>query len=132
VKGSYSFSVRFADTLGHYFAITFLVTGILAIFALISRCVFEEFSTKRTTHNLIELLHDEFVTVYFVHLFFSLTNRSLSAQSTLERTFAMGLLDCQLALFSERCTKIKGKEDLTSRFKSKPSFNALIAELSLE
>ena len=77
--GGYRFRIGFTDTFGDDFGVTFLVTGVFAVFTLISCCVFEEFATEGTSHDLIELLHYEFVAVDFVHFFFTLTDGSLTA-----------------------------------------------------
>jgi hypothetical protein len=75
---TYRFRISFANTFCDDFGITVFVARVFAILTLISRSIFEEFATKGTTHDLIELLHDEFMAVNFVHFFFSLTDCTLT------------------------------------------------------
>ena len=90
---TYRFSIRFANTLCDDFAITFLVTCVFAIFALISRCVFEEFTTQSATHNLIELLHNEFMAIDLMDFFFALADCSLTTEGAVELSFPAIFLD---------------------------------------
>ena len=69
------------------------MTRILAILTLISGCILEEFAAECTSHNLIELLHDEFVAVYFVHFFFALADCALPTETAFKGTFPAGFLD---------------------------------------
>ena len=70
------------------------MTCIFTVLTLISRCVFEEFATEGTSHDLIELLHYEFVAVDFMHFFFTLTNGALTTETTLKGTFPASFFDC--------------------------------------
>src|SRR5208282_5650033 len=90
---AYRFSISFTDTFRNHFAITFFVTCVFTVFTLITSCIFKEFSTKCTSHDLIELLHNKFMTVNFMHFFFSLTNGPLSTEFTFKWTFATNFLD---------------------------------------
>ena len=90
---TYRFSISFTDTLRNNFTITFFMTRVFAVFTLITSCIFKEFSTKCTTHDLIELLHNEFMTVDFMHFFFSLTNGSLATETTFKWTFTTSFLN---------------------------------------
>ena len=56
------------------------MTGILAVLALHSCGVFEQFSTKRTAHNTVELLRNESVSVLFQNLFFTLSYSTFTAK----------------------------------------------------
>lgn len=78
LQGIYRLSIRFTNTLGHDFGITFLMTSVFAILTLIARSIFEELATKGTSHDLVELLHYEFMPVDFSDLFLSLTNCALT------------------------------------------------------
>ena len=57
------FSIRLADTLGHDLGIALLMASILAIFALHASGVLEKISAQSTTHDVVELLYDEFVAI---------------------------------------------------------------------
>lgn len=55
--------IGFAYTLCDDFRVAFSVTCVLAVCALHTRRVFEEFPTECATHDVIKLLEYEFVTV---------------------------------------------------------------------
>ena len=76
--------VRLCDTLGHHLGVTLLVASVLAIRTLHAGSVLEEFATKCTTHNVVELLLHEFVAVLLDDLFFALANGALSSKSGIE------------------------------------------------
>ena len=78
------------------------MTRVLAVFALIPRCVFEEFATESTAHDLIELLHNEFMAVDFMHFFLALTNGSLTTETTFKGTFPTSFFNYTPALISVR------------------------------
>lgn len=78
------FSVRLGDTLRDNFLVAVLVAGELAVGALHTSRIFEEFSAKRTAHDAVELLLDELVSILLVHFFFSLANCTLTAESKIE------------------------------------------------
>lgn len=70
--------VGLADAFRHNLGIAFLVAGVFAILALHSRRVFEKVSTERTSHDIIKLLENKFVTIQLVYLLFPLSNGSLT------------------------------------------------------
>lgn len=81
------FGVGLGDTLGDDLWITFLVASVIAIRALHTRGVFEEFTTESTTHNVVKLLLNKLVAILFDNLFFTLTNGAFSTKSSIERRF---------------------------------------------
>ena len=78
--------VGFADTLCDHFGVTLAVASVLAVLTLHTGGIFQEIATKSTTHDVVELLRDEFVTLLFVDLFFSLADGTLSIETDIERT----------------------------------------------
>lgn len=77
--------VCLANTLGHNFRVALSVTGILAVRALHTRCIFEEITTKSAPHNVVELLGNEFVALLLMDLFFLLTDSSLTVETNIKR-----------------------------------------------
>jgi hypothetical protein len=69
------------NALGNHFSVATLVAGELAVGTLHTSGILEEFSTESTTHNVVELLLNEFVTVLFVYFFLLLTNGTLTAKT---------------------------------------------------
>ncbi len=73
--------VRLADALCDDFRVAFCVAGVLTVCALHSSRVLKEVTTKRTAHNVVELLLDKFVALLFVNFFLLLSNSSLSVET---------------------------------------------------
>lgn len=91
--------VRLCDTFRHHLRIALFMTGVLAVGALHPCGVFQKFTAKRATHNVVELLLDKLVTILFDHLFFALANGTLSAKPSIEwllvpRVLHWALLAC--------------------------------------
>ena len=84
--------VRFTNALRDNFRIAFCVTGILAVCTLHPGRVFEEISTKRTSHDIVELLLDELVALFLVNFFLFLSNGSLSIETNVKRPPSNSLL----------------------------------------
>ena len=55
------FIVCFADALGDHLGVALAMAGIFAIGTLHSSGVLQKVATKRTAHDIVELLRDEFV-----------------------------------------------------------------------
>ena len=68
------FRIRFADTFGDDLGVAFFVARIFAILALHTGGVFQKFSAKSTTHDIVELLEHKFMAVKFMDLFFALAD----------------------------------------------------------
>jgi hypothetical protein len=79
------FRIRLAYTLGNNLLIAFSMAGIFAIRTLHSGSVFQEIPTERTTHNVVELLSDDFVPIHLMDLFFALTDGPLTVESDIKR-----------------------------------------------
>lgn len=106
--------VGFAYTFGNNACIAFCVTSILAILALHASRIFEKVPAQRTTHNIVELLRHELVTVHLVHFLFTLSNGTFSVETNIEWPAVLGLLGetyCQM--------------DRTGRFEGKPCIDWL-------
>lgn len=86
------FVVCLTDTLGDNLRVAFLVASVLAIRALHTRSIFKEFSTKRTAHDVVELLGDEFVALLLVDVIFLLTHGTLTVKTDIEGTTVLQLL----------------------------------------
>lgn len=84
--------VRLADAFRDDFWIAFCVARVFAVSALHAGRVLEEIPTKRTPHNIVELLLDEFVTLLFVHFFLLLSDSALTIETDIERTSGTCLL----------------------------------------
>lgn len=78
------FVIRLADTLGDDFRVTFFVTRVLAICTLHACSILQEISTESATHNVIELLCNEFVSLFFMDLFLLLANSTLSIETNVK------------------------------------------------
>lgn len=76
--------IGFANTLGDNLGITLAMASILAIGTLHSCCVFQEVATKSTAHNVIELLCNELVSLFFVNFFLLLSDSTLTIQTNIE------------------------------------------------
>lgn len=113
------FRIALADTLGNDARIALVVAGILAVFALHTSRVLEEISTKRTAHDVVELVLDKLVAVHFVNLFFALSNSALSSQTKIHLSLSVFLDEGELEL------------DLASRLKVEPSVNRTGNDLRL-
>ena len=87
------FCVRLADTFRNNFLETFLMTCVLAIFALHTGSVFEKLSTKCAAHDAVELLQYELVSILFLNFFFTLTDCTFTIQPCVEMGFATVLFD---------------------------------------
>lgn len=84
--------VCLADTLGDHLGVTFFVAGVLAIRALHAGSILEEFSTKRTAHDVVELLGNELVTLLLVNLLLLLTDGTLTVETDIEGATILHLL----------------------------------------
>lgn len=80
------FVVGLANTFGDDLGVTFFMAGVFAVRTLHAGSVFEEVSAKSTTHDVVELLCDEFVTLLLVDLFLLLTNGTLAIETDVERS----------------------------------------------
>ena len=76
--------VGFTDTFRDDFRVTFAMASVFTILALHAGGIFEELPAERTTHDIVELLGNEFMSLFLVDLFFSLTNRTLSIETNVE------------------------------------------------
>jgi hypothetical protein len=84
--------VGLANTLGDHFGITLAMAGVLAVGALHAGGVLQEIAAKRTAHNIVELLGDEFVSLLLMYLFFLLADSSLSVEADIEWSPILQLL----------------------------------------
>ena len=66
-------SVGFANTFSNHFVEASLVAGVFAVLALHASRIFEEVSTQCATHDAIELLNNEFVSILLLDFFFPLS-----------------------------------------------------------
>jgi hypothetical protein len=86
------FGIGLSDTLGDNLRITLLVTRVVAVGALHTGGILEEFTTESTTHNVVELLLDELVSVLLDDIFFTLTNGTFATKAKIEGLFVAGVL----------------------------------------
>ena len=75
---THAIGIRLGDTLRDHFRITFLVTGVSTIFALVSFAREEELLTQSTHDRLVELALDKLMTVHLEYIALSFSNGSLS------------------------------------------------------
>lgn len=80
------FVVGLADTLGNDFRVALFVASVLAVGTLHTRGILEKFSTQRTTHDVVELLGDELVTLLLVNVLFLLAHGTLTVETDVEGT----------------------------------------------
>lgn len=79
-----SFVICLAYTFCHHFRIALSMASIFAICALHASGVFQEISTKSTTHNVVELLSNKLVALLLMDLFFLLAHSTLSIETDIE------------------------------------------------
>jgi len=87
-----SLVVRFTDTLCDDLRVAFGVADILAILAPHASRVLEQISTQCASHDIVELLLDEFVALLLVHFLFLLTDGTLSVETQVKWSSLTGLL----------------------------------------
>lgn len=104
--------IGLADTFCNHACIALRVASVFAVFALHTRRVLEEIATQCTTHDVVELLLHELVTIHLVDLFLPLADSTLSVESNIERSSVF-------CLFRET----KAKMHRSSRLQSKPCVN---------
>ena len=68
------------------------MTGIAAIFALVSSCIEKKFVAVRAENDLVELLRNEFVPIHFVD-FLALAKSNLPRETGIHGTLSHILLD---------------------------------------
>lgn len=91
---THGIGIALANTLGDHLGITFLMTGISAVLALIPFASEEEFLAQGAHNRLVELTMDEFVTVHLVHVSLAFPDRALSAEGFVWSSSASyGVLD---------------------------------------
>lgn len=78
------FRIRLADTFCDDFGVAFLMARILAILALHTGGIFEKFSAKSTTHNVVELLEHKLMAVKFIDFFFALADGAFTVKTNVE------------------------------------------------
>jgi hypothetical protein len=78
--------IGFADTFGDDLWITLAMARVFAIGALHTSRILQEIPTKRTAHDVVELLSNELVPLLLVDLFFLLANGTLTIKTNVKRT----------------------------------------------
>jgi hypothetical protein len=84
--------VRLANTFRDNFGVALSVAGILAVGTLHSSSVFQEIAAKRATHDVVELLRDELVTLLLVYFLLPLSDRTLTVETDVERSSVLRVL----------------------------------------
>lgn len=84
--------IGLADTFGDDFWVAFAMASVLAIRALHASSIFEEFSTQRTAHDIVELLRNELVSLFLVNLFLFLADGTLAVETNIEGATVLELL----------------------------------------
>lgn len=106
------FGVGLSDALGNNLGVTLLVARVVAVRTLHTGGVLEKFTTERTTHDVVELLLDELVSVLLDDIFFALTNGTFTTKTKIEGLLVAGV-------FGEG----HGKVDATYRLQREPVVN---------
>lgn len=101
------FCVGLGDTLGDHLLVALLVARVLAVRALHTGSVLEEVAAKGASHDVIELLLDELVTVLLVDLFLALTNGTLAAETNVERPAILVFLGCDTVSLSHNTLSLR-------------------------
>ena len=83
--------IGLSDAFGDNFAVALLVASVLAVCALHACGVLEKIATQGTAHDVVKLLLDKFVTILLDHVFFALSNGSLSAKTIVKRPFRVAV-----------------------------------------
>jgi hypothetical protein len=83
--------VRFADTLRDDFRVALSVASVFAVGALHASSILQEVAAKSTTHDIVELLCDELVTLLFVDFLLSLPDCTLTVETYVERSSILQL-----------------------------------------
>lgn len=86
-----SLVVGFADTLCDDFRVALAMASVFTILTLHTSGILEELPAERTTHDVVKLLSNEFVSLFFVDFFFPLTNRTLPIQTNIKRSAILQL-----------------------------------------
>lgn len=73
--------VRLRYTLGHNLLVTFFVTSISTVLALIAHRIEKEIATESTEHDLIELSRKELVAIHLVNITLALAKGRLTSQT---------------------------------------------------
>jgi hypothetical protein len=68
------------------------MTRVVAVRALHTGGILQEFTTESTTHNVVELLLDELVSVLLDDIFFTLTDGTFTTKAKIEGLFVAGVL----------------------------------------
>lgn len=90
----FRFRVGLADAFGDNLRETFLMAGVSAVVALVSRTLEQEFSAIRALHDLVELMSDELVAVHLVDfVLVLLADGALTSKTSICRTFPHIFLD---------------------------------------
>ena len=100
------FVVRFADTLGDYLRVALAMAGILAVGTLHPSSILQKVATKRATHDIVELLCNEFVPLLLVDLFLLLSNRTLTIETNVERPSVLQLFGYTPISIRKKTTRI--------------------------
>lgn len=90
-----TFRVRLANALGYNLRVAFFVAHVFAIRTLHAYCVLEQLSAQCTSHDVVELLCDELVTVEFVNIFLALTNGTFTVQTCVKGSTLSCFLCCE-------------------------------------
>jgi hypothetical protein len=83
--------VGFADTLRDDLRVALSVASVFAVGALHASRIFQEIAAKSTTHDVVELLRNELVTLLFVDFFLSLSDCTLTVETDVERSSILQL-----------------------------------------
>jgi len=85
------FGVGLSDALGNNLGVALLVTRVVAVRALHTGGILKELATERTTHNVVELLLDELVSVLLDDVFFTLANGTFATKTKIEGLLVAGV-----------------------------------------
>ena len=78
--------VCLADTFRDYLGIALLVAGIFAIGTLHASSILEKIPAKSASHNVVELLRNKLVALFFVYLFLPLADCTLTVKTEVKRS----------------------------------------------
>ena len=78
--------IRFTDTFRDDLGVAFFMARVLAILALHAGGILQKFSTKGTTHDIVELLEHKFVAIKLMNLFFALADGTFTVETNVERS----------------------------------------------
>jgi hypothetical protein len=88
------FGIRLSDTFCDDLPVALLVACKLAIGALHTSSILEQFTTQRAAHNVVKLLLNELVAILLMHFLLLLADGTLTTEAEIETLLVLILFYC--------------------------------------